>query len=216
MAGFWANPPRQTAVGGRGCSSLVSLCPCRTLQLAQTHINVLEFDPFDGMRKTQSPRAAEPLQARSDRSSAYAALRWQRRLPAAAGPRLDGRRPAAPGDRPSETRAATTKTSTLPSYSPVKAMSLPSGENAGSVSIPVPLVSRTASRIPPRSVSTCTDASPTHSREVLSHLADKAVMPANSRYSPGVGVEHRRSHRTMRKGLRSALATERRSRSDAP
>ena len=32
--------------------------------------------------------------------------------------------------------AGTTKTSTLPSYSPVKAMRVPSGENAGSVSLP--------------------------------------------------------------------------------
>ena len=41
--------------------------------------------------------------------------------------------------------AGTTKTSTLPSYSPVKAMSLPSGENTGSVSVPAPLVRRAAS-----------------------------------------------------------------------
>src|SRR5260370_3797862 len=41
--------------------------------------------------------------------------------------------------------AGTTKTSTLPSYSPVKAMRVPSGENAGSVSLPLPLVRRTAS-----------------------------------------------------------------------
>src|SRR5215471_3908147 len=41
--------------------------------------------------------------------------------------------------------AGTTNTSTLPSYSPVNATFVPSGENTGSVSVPVPLVSRTAS-----------------------------------------------------------------------